>query len=194
MVDKPEIVPPPVETAANALVGARFASVFWLVYFYSTSGFHFILQQWLQTFSILARRPVTFTWQICFLTTRQADRGGNQNSHHSCKFAEIIPQNKSRCAEIMFICLTTAACYRGVLHCAVCLNTWSDKLRKPNPQSSQNLPWAFNLRKQICICVPALVEWIIAYRCHTAYDASRDYGCCRLNKATATENIIALER
>lgn len=42
--------------------------------------------------------------------------------------------------------------------------------------------WAFNPRKQICICVPALVEWIIDYHCHTAYDASRDYGCCRLNK------------
>lgn len=172
-----------VEAAADVLVVARFPSAFWLAsYFRSTSGFHFILQQWLQTFSILAQRPVTFTWQICFLTTRQADRGGSQNSHHSGKFAEIIQKNKSCCVESSFLCLVTAARCWWVLQCAVCLNTWSDKLWKPNPQHSQNSAWAFNPRKQICICVPALVEWIIDYHCHTAYDASRDYGCCRLNK------------
>lgn len=108
--------------------------------------------------------------------------GGNRNSHHSCKFAGIISKNKSCCAENVFLCLITAACYWWVLHCAVCLNTWSDKLWKPNPQHSQNSAWAFNPRKQICICVPALVEWIIDYHYHTAYDASRDYGCCRMNK------------
>lgn len=184
-----------VGAAAAVLVIARFPSVFWLAcYFHSTSGFHFILQQWLQTFSILARRPVTFTWQICFLTTRQPDRGGNQNSHHSCKFAEIIPKNESCCGEDAFLCLITAARYWWVLRCAVCLNTWSDKLWKPNPPPSQNSAWAFNPRKQICICVPALVEWIIDYHCHTAYDASRDYSCCRLNKAAATADIIVLQR